>query len=129
LFIALLGLVLLVMSTGAFGQPGSTIQSANYAALVVAAIAMFGTGASDEVSAIFRTSMMQTVAPDHMRGRLIGLFISVVGGGPRLGDVYAGVMATLIGLWAGPVFGGVGIVVAMFILLRLTPKFRDFVAD
>jgi hypothetical protein len=90
---------------------------------------MYGTGASDEVSAIFRTSMMQTVAPDHMRGRLIGLFISVVGGGPRLGDVYAGVMATLIGLWAGPVFGGIGIIVAMFILLRLTPKFRDFVAD
>lgn len=129
LFIALLGIVLLVMSTGMFGQPGSTIDSANYVALAVAAFAMYGTGASDEVSAIFRTSMMQTVAPDHMRGRLIGLFISVVGGGPRLGDVYAGVMATLIGLWAGPVFGGIGIVVAMFILLRLTPKFRNFVAE
>jgi hypothetical protein len=90
---------------------------------------MFGTGASDEVSAIFRTSMMQTVAPDHMRGRLVGLFISVVGGGPRLGDVYAGTMAALIGLWAGPIFGGIGIIVAMFILLRLTPKFRNFVSN
>jgi MFS family permease len=129
LFIALLGLVLLVMSTGWFGQPGNTIDKANYVALAVAALAMYGTGASDEVSAIFRTSMMQTVAPDHMRGRLIGLFISVVGGGPRLGDVYAGVMATLIALWAGPVFGGLGIVVAMFILLRITPRFRNFVAD
>jgi MFS family permease len=129
LFIALLGIVLLVMGTGMFGHPGNTFESANYVALAVAAFAMYGTGASDEVSAIFRTSMMQTVAPDHMRGRLIGLFISVVGGGPRLGDVYAGVMATLIGLWAGPVFGGIGIVVAMFILLRLTPKFRNFVAD
>ncbi|MEY4320201.1 MAG: hypothetical protein RLZZ471_142 [Actinomycetota bacterium] len=129
LFIALLGFVLLAMSTGLFGRPGNTIDSANYVALGLAALAMYGTGASDEVSAIFRTSMMQTVAPDHMRGRLIGLFISVVGGGPRLGDVYAGVMATLIGLWAGPVFGGIGIVVAMFILLRLTPKFRNFVAD
>lgn len=129
LFIALLGLVLLVMSTGWFGLPGNTIDKANYVALGVAALAMYGTGASDEVSAIFRTSMMQTVAPDHMRGRLIGLFISVVGGGPRLGDVYAGVMATLIALWAGPVFGGIGIVVAMFILLRITPRFRNFVAD
>jgi hypothetical protein len=125
----MLGFVLLAMSTGWFGHPGNTIDTANYVALGLAALAMYGTGASDEVSAIFRTSMMQTVAPDHMRGRLIGLFISVVGGGPRLGDVYAGLMATLIGLWAGPVFGGIGIVVAMFILLRLTPKFRDFVAD
>jgi MFS family permease len=86
-------------------------------------------GASDEVSAIFRTSMMQTVAPDHLRGRLIGLFISVVGGGPRLGDVYAGVMATLIALWAGPVFGGIGIIVAMYLILRLNPKFRNFSTD
>ena len=128
LFILLFGLVLFAMSTGWFGSPGNTIASANYVALAVAALAMFGTGASDEVSAIFRTSMMQTVAPDHMRGRLLGLFMSVVGGGPRLGDVYAGVMATLIGLWAGPVFGGVGIVVAMFILLRLTPRLREFTA-
>lgn len=126
LCIALLGAVLLVMGTGMFGNPGNTIESANYVALAVAAFAMFGTGASDEVSAIFRTSMLQTVAPDHLRGRLIGLFISVVGGGPRLGDVYAGVMATLIGLWAGPVFGGIGIVVAMFVILRVTPKFREF---
>lgn len=125
-FITLLGLVLLVMGTGIFGHPGNTFDSANYVALGIAAFAMFGTGASDEVSAIFRTSMMQTVAPDHLRGRLIGLFISVVGGGPRLGDVYAGIMATLIGLWAGPVFGGIGIVVAMFVILRVTPKFRDF---
>lgn len=121
-FVVLFGLVLVVMQSGMFFKPGNTIESANFIALALAALAFFGMGASDEVSAIFRTSMMQTVAPDHLRGRLIGLFISVVGGGPRLGDVYAGVMATLIGLWAGPVFGGVGIIVAMFILLRLTPK-------
>lgn len=125
-FVAMFGIVLLVMQTGLFGTPGNTIDAANYIALALAALAFFGMGASDEVSAIFRTSMMQTVAPDHLRGRLIGLFISVVGGGPRLGDVYAGVMATLIALWAGPVFGGVGIIVAMFVLLRLTPTFRDF---
>ncbi len=30
--------------------------------------------------------MMQVAAPDEMRGRLQGVFIVVVAGGPRLGD-------------------------------------------
>ncbi len=129
LFVLLFGLVLLLMSTGWFGQPGNTFESANFVALAIAAVAMFGTGAADEVSVIFRVSMTQTVAPDQMRGRLSGLMFAVFGGGPRLGDVYAGVMATLIGLWAGPVFGGIGIVVAMYVLLAITPKFREFTAS
>jgi hypothetical protein len=128
IFIALIGVVLLIMQTGIFGSVGSSIESANFVALAIVALCMFGTGATDEVSAIFRVSMLQTVVPDELRGRIGGLFLSVVGGGPRLGDVYAGVMAAIIGLWAGPVFGGIGIVVAMFILLRLTPKFRNFEA-
>jgi MFS family permease len=129
LFVLLFGLVLLLMSTGWFGQPGNTFESANFVALAIAAVAMFGTGAADEVSVIFRVAMTQTVAPDQMRGRLSGLMFAVFGGGPRLGDVYAGVMATLIGLWAGPVFGGIGIVVAMYVLLAITPKFREFTAS
>jgi hypothetical protein len=118
-----------MMQTGIFGRVGNSIDSANLVALVIVAICMFGTGATDEISAIFRVSMLQTVVPDELRGRIGGLFLAVVGGGPRLGDVFAGVMATLIGLWAGPVFGGIAIVLAMFVLLRLTPKFRDFVSD
>jgi hypothetical protein len=128
-FIALFGLVLLVMETGWFGHPGPTLATVNWVALVLASLAMFGTGASDEVSAIFRTSMMLLAAPDQMRGRLQGLFLSVVGGGPRVGDVFAGAMAALLGLWAGPVIGGIGIVVSMFIVLRVTPAFRNFEAD
>ncbi len=129
LFVVLLGLVLLLMSTGWFGQPGNTIESANFVALGIAALAMFGTGAADEVSVIFRVAMTQTVAPDQMRGRLSGLMFAVFGGGPRLGDIYAGIMATLIGLWAGPLFGGIGIVAAMYVLLAVTPKFREFRAS
>ena len=129
LFTALLGVVLLVMGTGWFGHPTASLAGANLPALVIAALAFFGMGASDEVSAIFRTAMLMSAVPDRMRGRLQGVFLAVVGGGPRLGDVYAGVMAALIGLWAGPVFGGIGIVVAMFVILRVTPKLREFVAD
>ena len=129
LFTALLGLVLLAMSLGWFPQPGAAFNQVNIVALVVASLAFFGMGASDEVSAIFRTSMLLQVAPDQIRGRLQGLFVSVVQGGPRLGDIYAGAMAALLGLWSGPLLGGLMTVVAMFVILRITPKFRDFVAQ
>ena len=129
LFTALLGLVLLAMSLGWFPQPGAAFSQVNIVALVVASLAFFGMGASDEVSAIFRTSMLLQVAPDQIRGRLQGLFVSVVQGGPRLGDIYAGAMAALLGLWSGPLLGGLMTIGAMFVILRITPKFRDFVAQ
>ena len=46
------------------------------------------------VSAVLRTSMLQTAAPDDMRGRMQGVFIVVVAGGPRLGDLRAGALAS-----------------------------------
>lgn len=129
LFTAVLGLILFALGTGWFGHPGASFAQVNVVALVAASLAMFGTGASDEVSAIFRTSMLLQVAPDQIRGRLQGLFVSVVQGGPRLGDIYAGAMAALLGLWAGPLLGGIVTILAMFVILRVTPKFREFVAE
>ena len=129
LFVALFGLVLGLMLTGWFGRPGNTFDQVNWPALVAASLAFCGMGASDEVSAIFRTSMLIQVAPDRIRGRLQGIFTAVVQGGPRLGDVYAGAMAAMLGLWAGPVFGGIVTILLMFVILRLTPMFREFVAE
>ena len=47
-------------------------------------------GAADMASAAFRTSMLQSAADDAMRGRLQGVFIVVVAGGPRIADVVHG---------------------------------------
>lgn len=62
-------------------------------------------GCADSISAVFRTTMLQSATPDDMRGRLQGVFIVVVAGGPRLGDFLAGSVADLASpVWA--VFGG-----------------------
>lgn len=53
-------------------------------------------GAADMVSAVLRTSILQSGAPDAMRGRMQGVFIVVVAGGPRLGDLRAGAMAAAV---------------------------------
>ncbi len=126
IFTAMFGAVLLVMETGIFGHVNATLAGANLPALILGALAFFGMGASDEVSAIFRTSMLISSVPDRMRGRLQGVFLAVVGGGPRLGDIYAGVMAALVGIWAGPLFGGIAIALSMFLILRVTPRLRNF---
>jgi MFS family permease len=86
-------------------------------------------GAGDMVSAVLRSSMLQTAAPDEMRGRMQGVFIVVVAGGPRLGDLRAGVLASTVGVSAAMVSGGVVIVVAMVLVAVLVPSFWLFRAS
>ena len=83
-------------------------------------------GAADLVSAVLRTSMLQTAAPDDMRGRMQGVFIVVVAGGPRLGDLRAGGMAAALSVPVTMVSGGAVIVVAMAVVALLVPSFRRF---
>lgn len=71
-------------------------------ALLLLAVA----GAADNVSAVFRTTILQAATPDEYRGRLQGVFTVVVAGGPRLGDVEAGAVAAMFGEAASVVSGG-----------------------
>ena len=83
-------------------------------------------GAADMVSAVIRSSVLQTAAPDEMRGRMQGVFIVVVVGGPRLGDLRAGGMAAFTSPEAALVGGGVFIVAAMLVVALLVPAFRRY---
>ncbi len=64
-------------------------------------------GAADLVSAVYRQTILQTYAPDEMRGRMQGVFIAVVAGGPRLGDVRAGATAAATSTTFSWVGGGI----------------------
>ena len=83
-------------------------------------------GASDMVSAVFRTSILQAAAPDEMRGRLGGVFIVVVAGGPRLGDARAGGTVSLVGLQGSVVAGGLACVGLTLAIGALVPRFRSY---
>ncbi|MDI2099587.1 MFS transporter [Ruicaihuangia caeni] len=96
------------------------------AALVAASVMMALAGATDNVSAIFRTTMLQTAVPDNMRGRLQGIFTVVVAGGPRVGDLYIGVLTTLTVLWFPPLLGGLLIIALIALAMRLQPTFRHY---
>ena len=77
------------------------------------------TGAFDMVSAVFRSTILQVATPDELRGRLQGVFVVVVAGGPRLGDALVGSTASLWGEQTAIVVGGGACVVAtLFFTLR-----------
>ncbi len=56
------------------------------------------------------------------RGRLQGIFIVVVAGGPRVGALYAGTLATIAALWVPPLLGGIVILALVGFLVRLSPR-------
>ena len=76
------------------------------------------------ISAVFRSTIIQLSVPDALRGRLQGVQMAVVTGGPRLGDLESGAVATAFGDTASVVSGGLACVAGALILARLLPGFR-----
>jgi MFS family permease len=80
-------------------------------------------GAADMASAAFRMSMLQASASDEVRGRLQGIFIVVVAGGPRIADVAHGASAVMVGTAAAAAGGGVLVVVLTVAAAIAVPSF------
>ena len=91
--------------------------------LVVAVFLLVVGGAADMASAAFRMSMLQASASDEVRGRLQGIFIVVVAGGPRIADVAHGATAALAGTAAAAAGGGVLVVVLTVAAALAVPVF------
>jgi MFS family permease len=93
--------------------------------LVVALLAVGG--AADLISAVYRQTILQTYAPDEMHGRMRGVFIAVVAGGPRLGDLRAGATAaatTTTISWVGGGIACVAVVLVGGLLVRPFWRYR-----
>jgi MFS family permease len=97
--------------------------------LWLAVLCLAVAGAGDMVSAVLRSSMLQLAAPDDMRGRMQGVFIVVVAGGPRLGDLRAGAIASAASVSVAMVSGGLVVVVAMAVVVLVVPSFWLFRAS
>ena len=81
-------------------------------------------GWADVISAVFRNTIIQLSVPDALRGRLSGLQIAVVAGGPRVGDLESGVVAAGFGDTVSVVSGGLACIAGAMVLARLLPGFR-----
>ncbi|MGO4446684.1 MFS transporter [Mycobacterium sp. 2YAF39] len=91
--------------------------------LWIALICLAIGGAADMVSAAFRSTILQQVASDDLRGRLQGVFTVVVAGGPRLADAVHGATAAAVGTTVAAAGGGVLVVIGMVACALLAPTF------
>lgn len=91
-----------------------------------AAACMALAGVADAISSVFRTTILQTATPDHLRGRLQGVFIVVVAGGPRLGEMLSGGVASGIGEGTTLLLGGLACILAAVLLMRFQPGFLRY---
>ncbi|GAA3819936.1 MFS transporter [Nocardioides panacisoli] len=106
----------------AVGAAGAA-PSAAHVLVVVAVLMLVIGGAADMASAAFRQSMLQASATDDVRGRLQGIFIVVVAGGPRIADVAHGATAAMVGTAAAAAGGGVLVVVLLAAAVLAVPVF------
>ena len=83
-------------------------------------------GAADMASAAFRQSMLLGATDDAVRGRLQGVFIVVVAGGPRIADVVHGGASELVGPAVATGGGGVLVLLGIAVVALLYPKFHRF---
>ncbi len=106
------------LGIAAFGAVGANLSLA----LFFLAVA----GAADVISAVFRSTILQLSVPDSLRGRLSGIHIMVVTGGPRIGDLEAGLVAQAFSPTISVVSGGVLCVAGTALLALLVPEFRRY---
>jgi MFS family permease len=94
--------------------------------LLLSLVLLAFAGASDVISAIFRNTILQLAAPEELRGRLSAIHILVVTGGPRLGDLEAGLVAQWFSPTVSIVSGGLLCIVGAGAVAVGYPQLRRY---
>ena len=84
------------------------------------------TGAADTVSMTFRNLIRQLETPDRLRGRMVGVNMVFFIGGPQLGELEAGLVASWLGAVVSVVSGGIGCLLATAWIAAATPTLRAY---
>lgn len=111
------------LAMAGFGVAAMLASYAPGVMLGVAVLMLAIGGAADMASAAFRMSMLQHAAADEVRGRLQGIFLVVVVGGPRIADVAHGATAAATGAAVAAAGGGVLVVVFTVVAALAVPAF------
>ena len=113
----LLAVVIFGLATIAFGLSNT---------FLLAALALILTGAADTVSTIIRNTIRQLQTPDHIRGRMTSINQIFFQGGPQLGEVESGLVATALGVPFAIVSGGVGTIIAAIFIMLKWPELKTY---
>ncbi len=118
---------LLLWGVGAFGVATAVFGlSRNYALTMLALIVV---GAGDAISTVLRNTIRQLQTPDEMRGRMVSINQIFFAGGPQLGEVEAGIVASTLGTPFAIISGGIGCVIAVLFTAFRYPALRNYNGD
>lgn len=92
--------------------------------LWVALPALFLLGASDMVSVVVRSTLVQLRTPDEMRGRVSAVNMVFVGASNEVGQFESGLTAQLLGTVPAVIAGGVGTILVVLLWARVFPALR-----
>jgi MFS family permease len=101
-----------------FAIAGFGLATALWLGVVMLAIA----GAADSISATLRSVILFSNTPDAMRGRINGIELAQVASTPALGNVEAGILASLTSLRFSIVSGGVACAAGALAILAALPS-------
>ena len=116
-----------LVSVIAFGM--ATIAFGLSDVFTVAMIALLLIGAADAVSTVIRNTIRQLQTPDHIRGRMTSVNQIFFMGGPQLGEVEAGIVASLFGVPFAIVSGGIGCIFGMLLIIWKWPQLVSYNGD
>ncbi|MEU6067999.1 MULTISPECIES: MFS transporter [Streptomyces] len=91
-----------------------------------ALVCLAAAGAADSVSAVCRSTIVQTITSDEMRGRMSAMFVLVVGSGPYLGDAEAGGIGSLFSPRVSVVSGGLVSMAGALLIAVTCPQLYRF---
>lgn len=110
---------------GALGVFGlATMLFAISKMLIVSLIALLLVGASDVISVVIRSSLVQLQTPDEMRGRVNAVNSLFIGTSNQLGEFESGMLAGFIGAVSAAFLGGLGTIVVAGLWMYLFPSLR-----
>ncbi|MFW0120163.1 MFS transporter [Rothia sp. P5764] len=97
--------------------------------LSLAGLALAFMGWADALGGVYRSTIIQTAAPDHIRGRMQGLFIITVVGGPQLGTAGVGFAAEAMGAPLTAVMGGALVIITIALATVRVPALWRYVPE
>jgi MFS family permease len=118
---------LFVISVVFFGL--ATIGFGVSTTFAAAMVALLLIGAGDAVSTVIRNTIRQLQTPDHIRGRMTSVNQIFFMGGPQLGEVEAGIVASLFGVPFAIVSGGIGCILGTFLIVWKWPQLVSYNGD
>lgn len=106
---------------------GAAIAGFGLTTSLVPALALLAVaGGGDFYSAVLRGTMLLRSTPDHLRGRMLGIEFMQVASAPNLGDLEAGVLASLTSLRFSIVSGGLACIAGCVVTALALPKFLNY---